>query len=150
LEIKQVVAFGIKHLIAQILLSLEPPVPASYYWYFLAYRKNQIFGTPPFLINGEAHLLNMGFQLVNKTWLSTTISVQDCLLNPDSCQTGFAIGIKVRIDLSVKFCKQPKYILDTGPGAQAQGVSLYLAGGKLVAQVKSSKGTWQVNLIFYL
>ena len=86
----------------------------------------------------------MGFQFANKTWLSTTISVQDCLLNPDNCQTGFAIGIKVRIDLSVKLCKQPKYILDTGASTKAQGVSVYVAGGMVVAQVTSSKATWKV------
>lgn len=126
-------------------LSSEPPVPASYYWYFLSIIKNQIVGSPPFVINGKATLLNMGFRLFNTTWLSTTISTQDCLLNPDICQTGFAIGIKIRLDLSVKFCKTPRYILDTGPGAKAQGVSLYVEGGILVAQVTSSRGTWQVK-----
>ena len=123
---------------------LEAPVPASYYWYFLALKQNEVYGIPPLTINGQARLLNMGFQIVNKTWLSTTISAQDCLLNPDSCMKGFTIGIKIRLDLSVKFCKQPRYILDTGPSVKAKGVSLYVTGGMLVARVTSSQGTWQV------
>ena len=122
----------------------EPPVPTSYYWYFLALKQNQIFGTPPFLINGQARLLNMGFQLFNRTWLSTNLSVQDCMLNPDNCQKGFSVGIKVRIDLSVKSCKEPIFILDTGPSVKSRGVSLYITGSMLVARVTSSKGTWQV------
>ena len=127
-----------------LLFLLEPPVPASYYWYFLALQKNQVYGIPPLLINGQASLLNMGFQIVNKTWLSTTISAQDCLLNPDICLKGFTIGIKIRLDLSVKSCKQPRYIIDTGPSVKSQGVSLYVMGGMFVANVTSSKGTWQV------
>ena len=123
---------------------VEPPVPASYYWYFLALQKNQVYGIPPLLINGQASLLNMGFRIVNKTWLSTTISAQDCLLNPDNCLKGFTIGIKIRLDLSIKYCNQPRYIIDTGPSVKSQGVSLYVIKGMLVARVTSSKGTWQV------
>lgn len=128
----------------RLFFSLEPPIPASYYWYFLAYKQNQVFGVPPMFISGQASLLNMGFRIFNKTWLGTTISTQDCLLNPDNCLKGFSIGIKVRLDLSIKFCKQPRYILDTGPSVKSQGVSIFAAGGMLVARVTSSKGTWQV------
>lgn len=99
---------------------------------------------PPLFINGQASLLNMGFRIFNKTWLSTTLSNEDCLLNPDKCLKGFSIGIKVRIDLSVSRCKQPRYILDTGPSLKSQGVSIYVNGNMLVARVISSKGTWQV------
>ena len=123
---------------------VEPPVPASYYWYFLALQKNQVYGIPPLFINGQASLLNMGFRIVNKTWLSATISAQDCLLNPDNCLKGFTIGIKIRLDLSVKSCNEPRYIIDTGPSVKSRGVSLYVLKGMLVARVTSSQGTWQV------
>ena len=131
-----------------LFLSTEPPIPASYYWYLLAFKKNQIYGVPPLVINGQARLLNMGFML-NDTWLSTTISSQDCLLKLDNCQKGFTIGIKLRIDMSLKYCKQPKYILDTGPSVKSQGVSLFIAGGMLVARVTSSKQFWQVGIRFH-
>lgn len=123
---------------------VEPPVPASYYWYFLALQKNQVYGTPPLLINGQASLLNMGFRIFNKTWLSTTISAQDCLLNPDNCLKGFTIGIKIRLDFSMKSCSERRYIIDTGPSVTSRGVSLFFMKGVLVARVTSSKGTWQV------
>lgn len=127
------------------LCSLEPPIPASYYWYFLALEKNKIFGVPPLYISGQVSLLNMGFRIFNRTWLATTISSQDCLLNPDSCEKGFTIGIKLRLDLSVKSCKQqPRYIIDTGPSVKARGVSLYAVGDTLVARVVSSTKTWEV------
>lgn len=125
--------------------SLEPPIPASYYWYFLALEKNKIFGVPPLYISGQVSLLNMGFRIFNRTWLATTISSQDCLLNPDSCEKGFTIGIKLRLDLSIKSCKQqPRYIIDTGPSVKARGVSLYAVGDTLVARVVSSTKTWEV------
>nr|XP_058946642.1 uncharacterized protein LOC131774603 [Pocillopora verrucosa] len=124
----------------------EPPIPASYYWYFLALEKNKIFGVPPLYISGQVSLLNMGFRIFNRTWLATTISSQDCLLNPDSCEKGFTIGIKLRLDLSVKSCKQqPRYIIDTGPSVKARGVSLYAVGDTLVARVVSSTKTWEVK-----
>lgn len=70
--------------------------------------------------------------------------MQDCLVDPDKCQSGFTVGIKLKFDASIMSCKVPRFIIDTGPSVEDRGLSLYTAGGKIVVLVASSQNTWKV------
>ena len=106
--------------------------------------KGKIAGQPPLVIGGKYQLINMGFLFLNQTYVVTQISAQDCLVNPDKCDSGFTVGIKIKLDPSVLACKGPRFIVDTGPGVGMRGLSVYTVAGKVVAVVATSTKFWKV------
>ncbi|XP_031555970.1 uncharacterized protein LOC116292758 [Actinia tenebrosa] len=125
--------------------SNAPPVPTSYYWYFLAVKGNQITGSPPLLISGTYKLIDLGYLFNSKqSWVQTRITRQDCLLNPEACLTGLSIGFKIKLDKSIASCQEPRYLLDTGATSlMTRGVSVFVVGETLSVQISTSKNVYK-------
>ena len=79
-------------------------------------------------------------------FLTTDMSMTDCLSDPALCSKGLSLGMTVKFDQSVKEYKEPRYLLDTGAqSSQTRGVSLYVKDGKVFFNLAISQKTWQVR-----
>lgn len=128
-----------------------PPVPTSYYWYFLAINGNQISGSPPLLISGTYRLIDLGYFFNSrKSWVQTRITKEDCLLNPQACLSGLSIGFKIKLDKSIASCQEPRYLLDTGATSlMTRGVSVFVVGETLTVQITTAKNVYKVLTFIY-
>lgn len=125
---------------------VNPPVPFSYYWSLSSINKGFVEGNPAFKVNGGVTPADGGLAFDGKTgWLGAHVDKMDCLVDPERCTKGFAIGTKINIDPSALSSKEEKYIIDTGAESTAKrGVSLYTMDGKLVFVLATTGKTWEV------
>ncbi|KAF0992329.1 hypothetical protein HZS_5153 [Henneguya salminicola] len=68
-----------------------------------------------------------------------------CIFNPSSCDKGTTLMLHVRLEESLGGNdKTSKFILDTG-GHNGEGFSIYLLGGRIVAEVALNKQIWKLE-----
>lgn len=106
-----------------------------------------IEGTPAFSVHGNIQASDGGVSLDGQSgFLTTDMSMTDCLSDPALCSKGLSLGMTVKFDQSVKEYKEPRYLLDTGAqSSQTRGVSLYVKDGKVFFNLAISQKTWQVR-----
>ena len=140
-----------QHILIAVYLFPAPPVPTSYYWYFLAVTGNRITGSPPLLTSGTYKIIDLGYLFNSRqSWAQTTITRQDCLLNPEACLSGLSIGFKIKLDKSMASCQEPRYLLDTGAiSLMTRGVSVFVVGETLSVQITTSKSIYKVLQFIY-
>ena len=81
-----------------------------------------------------------------ETSLSGTLPSTACVVDPDMCTTGFALGMKLRFDDLSLTSNKPQYVVDTGADSNAKGVSVFLQLNSLYFKVATSRTVYQVSL----
>ena len=130
---------------------VSPPVPYSYYWSLSSINKGFVEGNPAFQVNGGVTAEDGGLAFDGQTgWLGAHVDKRDCLIDPQRCTKGIAIGTKININESSLSSKEEKYIIDTGAESTAKsGVSLYTMNGKLAFVLATTDKTWEVRANAY-
>ena len=79
-------------------------------------------------------------------FLTTDMSMTDCLMDPTLCAKGLSIGMNVKFDNSVKDYKETRYLLDTGAqSSQTRGVSFYIKDARVFFNLAISQKSWEVG-----
>ena len=123
-------------------------VPSIYFWRMKTVTpQGFIEGTPALSVHGNIQASDGGVSLDGQSgFLTTDMSMTDCLSDPALCSKGLSLGMTVKFDQSVKEYKEPRYLLDTGAqSSQTRGVSLYVKDGKVFFNLAISQKTWQVR-----
>ncbi|KAF1745547.1 hypothetical protein MXB_4000 [Myxobolus squamalis] len=135
-----------------IISSKTPDTYPTYHWVFndIAESSNIIPKTnPPVYYSGKVvpskdkngGLLMDGF--------TGNLQINDfsyqCIFNPGSCDRGTTILLRVRLEESLGGTDNTlRFILDTG-GHHGEGFSIYLLGGRIVAEVSLNKQIWKLE-----
>ena len=69
-----------------------------------------------------------------------------CVIDPDSCVGGFALGMKLRFDELSLSSNKPQYVLDSGGSTNSKGVSVFLQLNSLYFKVATSNVMYQVRM----
>ena len=91
--------------------------------------------------------MDLGYLFNSKnSWVEGQISTQDGLLDPEKLTAGLSIGLKVKLDESMRLCTEPRYLVDTGSASlQTRGLSIYLVGNALTVQITTSSEIFRVS-----
>ena len=69
-----------------------------------------------------------------------------CISDPEKCNSGMTIGLKLKFDDSVSSTKGPQYIADSGgSNDESKGFSLFVNDGLLYAVVSQADTVWRVS-----
>ena len=127
--------------------SPAPPVSPSYSWILSSLGDKILPGNPPLASHGtlEPVLGGMSFDGA-QTSLSGTLPSTACVIDPDVCIDGFAVGMKLRFDELSLGSNKPQYVLDTGASDNYKGVSVFLQLNSLYFKIATSNAAYQVRL----
>lgn len=107
----------------------------------------QVPGNPPLTSHGTLQPIQGGMSFDGAdTSLSGTLPSTACLVDPDMCTTGFALGMKLRFDDLSLTSNKPQYVVDTGASINGKGVSVFLQLNSLYFKVATSRTVYQVSL----
>ena len=129
------------------LYSPGPPVSPSYSWILSSLGDKIVPGNPPLASHGtlEPVLGGMSFDGA-QTSLSGTLPSTACVIDPDMCIDGFAVGMKLRFDELSLGSNKPQYVLDTGASDNYKGVCVFLQLNSLYFKIATSNAAYQVRL----
>lgn len=104
-------------------------------------------GNPAFRVHGNVQASDGGVAFDGQSgFLTTDMSVTDCVMDPALCTKGLSIGMNLKFDQSAKEYKEPRYLIDTGAqSSQTRGVSLYVKDGKIFFTLAISQKVWEVS-----
>lgn len=81
-----------------------------------------------------------------QSFLSAELPKTACMIDPNMCISGFAVGLKLRFsDLSLT-SNAPQYVIDTGASASNKGVSVFLQLNSLYFKIVTSNAVYQVRV----
>lgn len=94
-------------------------------------------------------MIDLGYLFNSKdSWVEGQISNQDGLVDPDKLTAGFSVGLKVKLDETIRLCKEPRYLVDTGAASlQTRGLSIFVVGSSLTVHITTSKQIFKVNTL---
>ncbi len=107
-----------------------------------------ILGNPSMKVHGNIENVPGGGLKFDgeTTWIDCHFKSSDCLIDPGLCYEGFSIAGKFMFDDSAKDYTEARQVLDTGAhGGSSRGISVFLKGGKLHFQLRTSTKTWMVS-----
>ena len=124
-----------------------PPVNPSHSWILSSLNDKKVPGNPPLTSHGTLeHVLGgVNFDGAQAS-LSGTLPSASCVVDPDLCVDGFAVGMKLRFDDLSLTTNKPQYVLDTGASDNYKGVSVFVQLSSLYFKVATSNAAYQVRL----
>ena len=107
----------------------------------------QVPGNPPLEIHGslEPILGGSSFDGVQSS-LSGKLPSTACVIDPNMCISGFAIGAKLRFSDASLTSNAPQYVIDTGASANNKGISVFLQLNSLYFKIVTSNAVYQVRV----
>ena len=127
---------------------LAPPVSPSFNWILCAMNDNQVPGDPPLLPHGSLQPIPGGLSFDGtETSLIGKLPSSACIVDPDTCLSGFALSAKLRFDELSLTSNAPQYVMDTGASNNGKGVSVYVQLNSLYFKVATSNAVYQASFV---
>lgn len=109
---------------------------------------NRIPGNPPLETHGSLQPILGGMSFDGaQTSLIGQLPNTACIIDPDMCIGGFALGMKLRFDDLSLTSNTPQYVIDTGASTNGKGVSVFLQLSALYFKIATSNAVYQVSLL---
>ena len=106
----------------------------------------QVPGNPPLSIVGSLGAVPGGASFDGtQSSLKGQLPGTACVIDPDMCINGFALGAKLRFSDMSLTSNTPQYVIDTGASNGNKGVSIFLQLNSLYFKIVTSNAAYQVR-----
>ena len=108
----------------------------------------QVPGNPPLSIVGGLEAVPGGARFDGiQSCLSGQLPSTACVIDPDMCVDGFAVGAKLKFSDMSLTSNAPQYVVDTGASNGNKGVGMFLQLNALYFKIVTSNAVYQVNAL---
>lgn len=105
----------------------------------------QVPGNPPLSIVGGLEAVPGGARFDGiQSCLSGQLPSKACVIDPDMCVDGFAVGAKLKFSDMSLTSNAPQYVVDTGASNGNKGVGMFLQLNALYFKIVTSNAVYQV------